>query len=282
MNAINPLQTSLEEQFVVGESDFAFLDNLPYRCEGAAFMVCHEGSADITVNELHGRVVPGTVLLLLPNMLLLLTNRSDNFHLSFCVFSRDMFTEAAFPLEPSYFRALSEQPFSRPPRTVLESIHSWFEMQVYSYRDRENIFRDMIVRNRLQNMLLEVCDKMLRYAHMERLGEGVPQRQIDLFQRFASLVHENCKREREVHFYADRLCISTRYLSTIVRNVAQASPKELIDRAVMLEIRMLLQSTDLSVQEVAYRLHFPDQSYLGRFFKKYAGMSPTEFRHTKK
>lgn len=83
-------------------------------------------------------------------------------------------------------------------------------------------------------------------------------------------------------FYADKLCISTRYLSTIVRSVARSSAKEFIDRAVILEIKMMLQSTDLSVQEIAYRLRFPDQSYLGRFFKKRTGESPTEYRNTRK
>ena len=83
-------------------------------------------------------------------------------------------------------------------------------------------------------------------------------------------------------FYADKLCISTRYLSTIVRSVAHSSAKEFIDRAVILEIKMMLQSTDLSVQEIAYRLRFPDQSYLGRFFKKHTGESPTEYRNMRK
>ena len=68
----------------------------------------------------------------------------------------------------------------------------------------------------------------------------------------------------------------------IVRNIAHSSAKEFIDRSVLLEIKMLLQSTDLSVQEIAYRLHFPDQSYLGRYFKKHTGESPTEYRNTKK
>ena len=65
-------------------------------------------------------------------------------------------------------------------------------------------------------------------------------------------------------------------------HIARSSAKEFIDRSVLLEIKMLLQSTDLSVQEIAYRLHFPDQSYLGRYFKKHTGESPTEYRNTKK
>ena len=64
--------------------------------------------------------------------------------------------------------------------------------------------------------------------------------------------------------------------------VGHTSAKELIERAGMREIRVVLRSTDLSVQEIAYRLKFPDQSYLGRFFKKHAGESPTEYRNAKR
>lgn len=133
------------------------------------------------------------------------------------------------------------------------------------------MFRNTIIKNRLQNLLLESYDKMQRFAARQHRVPETTTRQSELFHRFVALVHEHCAQEREVSFYADKLCISTRYLSTIVRSVAHSSAKEFIDRSVMLEIKMMLQSTDLSVQEIAYRLRFPDQSYLGRFFKKHAG-----------
>ena len=117
---------------------------------------------------------------------------------------------------------------------------------------------------------------------MQQQTPETTTRQTELVHRFVALVHEHSSQQREVSFYADKLCISTRYLSTIVRNIAHSSAKEFIDRSVLLEIKMLLQSTDLSVQEIAYRLHFPDQSYLGRYFKKHTGESPTEYRNTKK
>ena len=63
-----------------------------------------------------------------------------------------------------------------------------------------------------------------------------------------------------------------------MRNVTGNTAKGLIDHMVIVEIKNLLQTTDLSVQEIAYRLHFPDQSYLGRFFRKHTGQSPTHFR----
>lgn len=176
---------------------------------------------------------------------------------------------------------LRENPITYPPARIVEGASTWFQMAAYTYRDRNNVFRNTIIRNRLQNVLLEIYDKLQRYANMQQQTPETTTRQTELFHRFVALVHEHSSQQREVSFYADKLCISTRYLSTIVRNIAHSSAKEFIDRSVLLEIKMLLQSTDLSVQEIAYRLHFPDQSYLGRYFKKHTGESPTEYRNTK-
>ena len=240
MSATNPIITTPEEQFVVGESDFAFFGNYASRCEGGAILYCRKGSADATVNQYCGQVRRNTLILVLPGSLLMLTNR------------------------------------------IVEGASTWFQMAAYTYRDRNNVFRNTIIRNRLQNVLLEIYDKLQRYANMQQQTPETTTRQTELFHRFVALVHEHSSQQREVSFYADKLCISTRYLSTIVRNIAHSSAKEFIDRSVLLEIKMLLQSTDLSVQEIAYRLHFPDQSYLGRYFKKHTGESPTEYRNTKK
>ncbi|MCD8179304.1 MAG: helix-turn-helix domain-containing protein [Tannerellaceae bacterium] len=80
-------------------------------------------------------------------------------------------------------------------------------------------------------------------------------------------------------FYADRLCITPRYLSFISRQVTRTkSAKDLINNHIILEIKVLLESTQLPVQEIAHRLNFPDQSYLGRYFKRYTGQSPSQYR----
>ena len=254
MPQVNPLITTPEEQFVVGESDFAFFGNYACRVEGGAILFCRSGSADATVNQYQGQVRRNTMVLLLPGSIFMLTDRTEDFRAAYCSFSLDLFSEAAFRMDPSFFHALRERP----------------------------IFRNTIIKNRLQNLLLESYDKMQRFAARQHRVPETTTRQSELFHRFVALVHEHCAQEREVSFYADKLCISTRYLSTIVRSVAHSSAKEFIDRSVMLEIKMMLQSTDLSVQEIAYRLRFPDQSYLGRFFKKHAGESPTEYRNNKK
>ena len=281
MAEYNPIMTTPEEQFVVGDTDLRYFEEHSCRTEGGAILFCRRGSATVTVDQLRDRVTRDTLLLLLPGSILHLNERTDDFRVRFCAFSLELFSEAAYRLDPSFFHILHEHAIIRLPDRIIEGVRNWFQMASYTYRDRGNIFRNTIIRNRLQNVLLEAFDKTQRFAPDVHSQTGTT-RQADLFQRFVALVHEHCTEQREVAFYADRLCISTRYLSTIIRSVAHSTAKEFIDRSVVLEIKMLLGSTELSVQEIAYRLRFPDQSYLGRFFKKHAGESPTEYRNNKK
>ena len=280
MAEYNPIMTTPEEQFVVGDTDLRYFEEHSCRTEGGAILFCRRGSATVTVDQLRDRITRDTLLLLLPGSILHLNERTDDFRVRFCAFSLELFSEAAYRLDPSFFHILHEHAIIRLPDRIIEGVRNWFQMASYTYRDRGNIFRNTIIRKRLQNVLLEAFDKTQRFAPDVHSQTGTT-RQADLFQRFVALVHEHCTEQREVAFYADRLCISTRYLSTIIRSVAHSTAKEFIDRSVVLEIKMLLGSTELSVQEIAYRLHFPDQSYLGRFFKKHTGVSPTEFRNAK-
>lgn len=280
MAEYNPIMTTSEEQFVVGDTDLRYFEEHSCRTEGGAILFCRRGSATVTVDQLRDRVTRNTLLLLLPGSILHLNERTDDFRVRFCAFSLELFSEAAYRLDPSFFHILHEHAIIRLPDRIIDGVRNWFQMAFYTYRDRGNIFRNTIIRNRLQNVLLETFDKTQRFAPDVHSQKGTT-RQTDLFQRFVALVHEHCTEQREVAFYADRLCISTRYLSTIIRSVAHSTAKEFIDRSVVLEIKMLLGSTELSVQGIAYRLHFPDQSYLGRFFKKHTGVSPTEFRNAK-
>ncbi|MDE7070214.1 MAG: helix-turn-helix domain-containing protein [Alistipes sp.] len=276
MPATNPLTVSAEEPFAVGKSDLAFFLNNPVRCKGGALLLCRRGSAEMTLDLRRSTIRPSTVVFVLPGTLLMLSDSSPDFEASYCAFTHAIFSEVCFRLEPAFFRFVGASPFSLIDRTGVRHFDFWFETMEYSYRDRENIFRMTIFKNRLQNTILEMYDKIQR--KVTSLCPTTSDRQTELFHKFISLVHDHCAREREVAFYADRLCISPRYLSAIVRRITHHSAKELIDRTVVMDIKVLLQSTTLPIQEIADRMHFPDQSYLGRYFKKHTGVSPTLFR----
>ncbi len=266
------------EQFSVGESNFEFFENHSGRLETGAVILCSKGRASLMMDDRNYTLKRGQSLFLLPGSIFHLRQRSADFEARFFAFSSELFTEAAYRIPIEFMRLLKAHPLRQLDSETYKKLGLWLQILDYSYRDRENRFRNIIVKNRLQNALLEAYDRVLRLPSEQFRPAENTSRQQEIFTRFMALVGTHYGEEREVAYYAEQLCISTRYLSTIVRSVTGNTAKAIIDHMVILEIKNLLQTTDLSVQEIAYRLHFPDQSYLGRFFRKHTGESPSHFR----
>ena len=92
------------------------------------------------------------------------------------------------------------------------------------------------------------------------------------------LLGEHYKEQRAVGFYARELCITPKYLTTVIKRVSGRSASEWIDSYVILEAKTLLKYSDMSIQEIAYYLNFPNQSFFGSYFKRNAGLSPSRYK----
>ena len=99
-----------------------------------------------------------------------------------------------------------------------------------------------------------------------------------LSREFLTLVKENFRTERQLSFYAERMCITPRYLSRVVKETTQFSAADWIERLVVLEARALLKSTNMTVQQISDELNFPSQTFFGKYFKRRVGISPKEYR----
>jgi AraC-like DNA-binding protein len=98
------------------------------------------------------------------------------------------------------------------------------------------------------------------------------------YDRFMKLVTEYHNRERGMQFYADKLCLTPKYLSKIVKEASGRSGPEWIDAFVILEAKNLLRYSDESIKEIAYKLHFPSASVFNKFFKANTGLVPSDYR----
>ena len=100
-----------------------------------------------------------------------------------------------------------------------------------------------------------------------------------IFERFIALVNEHHCSERGMAFYADKLCLTPKYLSTLIKQASGRSAPDWIDDFVILEAKNLLKYTDLAIKEIVYKLHFPNQSVFFKFFKAHTGLTPSEYRN---
>lgn len=104
----------------------------------------------------------------------------------------------------------------------------------------------------------------------------------DIFNRFIQLVNSHARQEHKLAYYADRMCLTQRYLGSVVREVSGATAKEWIDRAIVTEAKVMLRHSDKPMSQVADELHFPSPSFFAKFFRRITGQTPAEYRDGKR
>jgi AraC-like DNA-binding protein len=158
------------------------------------------------------------------------------------------------------------------------------EIQVYSnyyqtirekMSDREHHYRTDLVKALLLAMFYDMSNVIWR---VEQQGAKSQTRADVIFANFIRLLEQHFRQERRVSWYAEQLCITPKYLSEIVKQVSKRTPNEWIDNYVILEIRVLLKNSTKSIKEIAEELQFPNQSFLGKYFKEHIGVSPSQYR----
>ena len=103
-------------------------------------------------------------------------------------------------------------------------------------------------------------------------------RSSELYNQFISQVNNFCRTYSDVHFYADQLNVSSRYLAQVTRRISCKTPKAIIDEYIVKEIERELSTTTHTVQEIANTFGFSSQAHLTKFFKKMRGLTPSEYR----
>ena len=270
------LRTTAEDSFFVGTINCSDMPHHLFKLEDACIFFCHSGEARIEIDLLEYDITPNTQIIFLPNSIINYSYASPDLSISYITFSNAFFQEATVRLDPSFFHFLKENPVVTLPVERTRTINGLIIALEDLYKDKENCFRLQILRNYIQSFLLDIYDKTHRIFEQNR-PEGI-SRQEELFKRFIQLIHKHCLNQREVSFYAQKMFITPRYLSAITQAVAGETAKNIIDKHVILEIKVLLESTDLSIQEIANRLQFPDQSFFSRYFKKHTSISPQYYR----
>lgn len=143
----------------------------------------------------------------------------------------------------------------------------------------ETEFSDGIIGGLVSALIYKVGTILRHYlASHPEIEKPVQSRAEEYFKRFTALLGEHYIHERSVGFYARQLCITPKYLTTIIKQVSGKSASDWIDGYVILEAKTLLKYSHMSIQEIAYYLNFPNQSFFGSYFKRNTGMSPSQYK----
>ena len=129
--------------------------------------------------------------------------------------------------------------------------------------------------------------KMILYNYLQQIkffpdDKGTEKktsfRNEDIYSRFMQYVFIHCREKRNVEFYASKLFVTSKYLSTVIKNVTGKTASDWIEDVLIEEIQYELKHSNESISEIAFKLNFPNISFFGKFFKRKTGVSPLKYR----
>lgn len=255
----------------------------PSRLNALIIGVGTEGETSLTSNLQEFRLKKDSLFIFSPKHILQVQS-NNRFKAHLIVIAPDFLkrinidTKRMMPL----FLQFGSLPCMELTQAESQSLRSFISMVEQELKGSETDFSSEIIGGLIAATIYKVGDIQTHYLteHPE-VDSPIHNRAEEYFRQFTELLGEHYKHERSVGFYARQLCITPKYLTTLIKRISGKSVSEWIDNYVILEAKTLLKYSNMSVQEIAYYLNFPNQSFFGSYFKRNAGMSPSQYKAKK-
>lgn len=256
---------------------------VPSRLNALIIGVGTEGETSLTSNRQEFRLKKDSLFIFSPKHILQVQS-NNRFKAHLIVIAPDFLkrinidTKRMMPL----FLQFGSLPCMELTHAESQSLRSFISMVEQELKGSETDFSSEIIGGLIAATIYKVGDILTHYLteHPE-VDSPIHNRAEEYFRQFTELLGEHYKHERSVGFYARQLCITPKYLTTLIKRISGKSVSEWIDNYVILEAKTLLKYSNMSVQEIAYYLNFPNQSFFGSYFKRNAGMSPSQYKAKK-
>ncbi len=253
------------------------LPDSPRRTNLIIVGLCTKGSARYTVDAREFSVNTGEAFIVSERHIIDKFLLSPDFVAPSIVVSVDFFHEIIHNVSEmsALFLYSRNHPVMRFNRKEQEVFQSYFHVMRLRLKDKSNHFLKQLISTLMLAMFYDLSNVIYHSKQEQPYHMSRPDA---IFTQFIKMVEENCRTERRVSWYAKQLCITPKYLSETVKQVSKRTPNEWIDNYVTSEIRVLLKNTTKSIKEITKELNFPNQSFLGKYFKENVGMSPSKYR----
>jgi len=270
-----------------------------------AILICRKGKAMLNVNYKDWELYVGAVITLFPNDVVELkvdgdckspqtengdcrspeTENGDckspqtanSFQVEILKYNPSLLREASLQLERTVYSSLREDRCRQDTPVVTNIINGMFGLLKVYFDQSECTCISQLVLCQLKAFFIGFHEYLQRNPQY-RPDEVKSYRVRELFNRFMMLLEKDYKISRDVNYYAEKMNISSKYLTNIVNQVTGHTPKTIIDQYVILQLKLHLKRSTQSIKEMAWEFHFADVSFFCRYFKKHTGLTPQQIR----
>ena len=253
-----------------------------YQLQHTSIFFCLSGEALFTIDGQKYRFTPGQIIICPTGSNILLLDITSDFTSRLLGISKHIWLGARNSMTPEAVQAIECRTHQGGNNNLEKEFLNNIFRQI-DILDIEASSNDGDMDYCRQNVTLAINSLLLYIqriskAHHSQAKEQIIENKDKLFHEFRVLLTNNFREDRSVQFYADKMGISTRHLNAICQRASGQNAKEIIDHFTIIELEVSLIYTHKSFQELVNEFHFPDQSYLNRYFKRHTGYSLSEFR----
>lgn len=259
------------------DGDLLRLEEFPHIIDAAGLCICMEGEIEITIGSQSYPIKKNDLGIIFPNDILYVRNKSADFKGYLLVVTTDFFQLLNVASGTSIYLYIKDNPcISLKEKDKDSLIRICDFLKEYDLRI-EHPYREEISKHLMFSIIYEVISI---YKKGEPLKQVPYSRKNQLYYNFMELLTKNYSMHRELEFYADKLCITSRHLSNICKETTGQTAKECINRHLIINIKILLETTDMTIAQISEELNFPNASFFTKFFKEHTKMTPKEYRNT--
>jgi len=253
------------------------IPTVPTRLNFILMALCRKGKAQYSIDTREQQVLPGDLLFISERHIVDNYMASPDFECLCIMVSTEFyhgFVQNVKNVSSLLLFSKNNPVVSLTPREV-QTYANYYQTIREKIGNTSHHYRTELVKALLLAMFYDMSDVIYRVNQSSNKKQS---RADILFMQFIHLLEEHFRSERRVSWYAEQLFITPKYLAEIVKQVSKRTPNEWIDSYVVLEARVLLKNSTKNIKEIAKELHFPNQSFLGKYFKEHVGVSPSEYR----
>lgn len=249
----------------------------PIRVLGLTIALCLEGEGEVMIGVKKYRFCKNSLMLLNPNQYVHSLNSNGRVRIMAIGCSLEMI-EAIMPKISGMLPLIIHNPIesvSQLSDQYSEDIQELMRLIQKKLKAGRSPLKRTKISNIIQALLCEIIEK--HYVSKDGVVK-THTRKEEIVSKFILEVLMNFRSERSVSFYADRLCVTPKHLSAVTKEITSHTAGELIDHYVIMEAKIMLSETSLTIQEISNKLNFANQSFFGKYFKHLTGYSPSEFK----
>lgn len=242
---------------------------------GIVILLCRAEGGTICVDSKEYKLSRNNVIILPENHIInnispLLMHQSNAIAVSV-----DYILNMPSPIDTSIFSYSRYMSVIKISDDKFDDLQSYYKF-MYKESKEQSRYRLEIIRSIFFALILEI---LAEYEKLFEIGnEASDIKANNLSDRFFQLLAANYKDNRSVKFYAERLNLTPKYLSTAIKRVTGRPILDWIHEAILIDAKMLLRTTDMTVQEIAEQLNFSSPSAFVQFFKKHTGYTPKSLK----